>query len=97
MKKPKLNLVEVFIVEDWGTEIKKGYGVFFEKITEGFCDYSEYWLCFTENENPKKVYKSHVFTDFAEASKHLAREKAEFIKYLKEDIAKNQKRLQEIN
>lgn len=97
MKKPKLELKQVWIVEGWSTKIKKGWGLFFPELKESICSYSDYWLVFIDNEPaPKKIYKNEVFEDENKAYLALNNEKSKYKKHLQEQIEKNTKELKSL-
>ena len=89
MKKPKLKFQEVYVVEDWGTEIKKGVGVLFDKLKDYLVTHENYWLIWLENdEHPSKFYDSKVFLNYDQAYLKLQTEKNRYKKYLEEEIQK---------
>ena len=97
MKKPKLVFQEVYIVEDWATEIKKGIGIYFPELKEYLVSYSNTWLIWLNGEStPERFYSSKVFTDYGKAFNKLEEEKKKYIKYLQEDIEKKTERLKEL-
>ena len=98
MKNPKLKFQQVYIVEEWSTEIKEGIGIYFKELKEYLISYSNCWLVWVENsEVPERFYSSKVFVDYDKAFNQLQIEKKDYIKYLEQEVEENILKLKSLN
>lgn len=100
MKKPKLKFEEVFVVENWATEIKSGVGVYFpSNESQTSSPLSNQWLVWFNGGNsvPETFSESNVFTNRLDAVSELVKQSTDYAKYLKENIERNTKKLEELS
>jgi hypothetical protein len=91
METPNLDFKEVFVVEDWNKEIKKGVGIYFSQSEDPFDEFANCWFVwFDVNQpSPKRYLNYKVFDDEIKANNELTRLKNIIIKQLRKQIDDN--------